>query len=64
MQYEPYYAPCSENHFAVLAEMGRDEESCDAYIKALNTGTSKPQYAHFVSLARLGEELVFKALTG
>jgi TolB-like protein/Tfp pilus assembly protein PilF len=63
MRYEPYYVPCTENHFAVLAEMGRDEESRDAFIKALNISTTKPRYAHFASLARLGEELVFKALT-
>lgn len=63
MRYEPYYVPCTENHFLVLAELGKDEESRDAFIEALNISTTKPQYAHFASLARLGEELVFKAIT-
>jgi TolB-like protein/Tfp pilus assembly protein PilF len=63
MRLEPYYVPCTENHFAVLAEMGKDEESRDAFIKALNISTTHPQYAYFASLARLGEELVFKAVT-
>jgi len=63
MRYEPYYVPCTENHFLVLANLGRDEESRDAFTQALNFSTSKPQYAHFASLARLGEELVFKAIT-
>lgn len=63
MHYEPYYVPCTENHFLVLAEMGRDEESLDAYTAALNLSTTKAEYAHFPSLARLGEELLFKALT-
>ena len=63
MQYEPYYVPCVENHFTVLAAMGKDEESRDAYIKALNTSTTNAIYAHFASLARLGEELAFKTLT-
>jgi TolB-like protein len=63
LRYEPYYVPCTENHFSVLAEMGRDEESRDAYLKALNISTTKSRFAHFASLARLGEELVFKAVT-
>ena len=63
LRYEPYYVPCTESHYSVLAEMGRDEESRDAYLKALNISTTKPQFAYFASLARLGEELVFKAVT-
>ena len=63
MRYEPYYVPCTENHFLVLAALGKDEESRDAYIEALNISTTKPQYAPFASLARLGEEIVFKAIT-
>jgi TolB-like protein/Tfp pilus assembly protein PilF len=63
MQYEPYYVPCTENHFLVLGLMGRDEESLDAYLTALNLSTTKAEYAHFAGLARLGEELLFKALT-
>ena len=63
MRYEPYYIPCTENHFLVPAQLGKDEESRDAFIEALNISTTKPQFAPFASLARLGEEIVFKAIT-
>jgi len=53
----------AENHFLVPAQLGKDEESRDAFIEALNISTTKPQFAPFASLARLGEEIVFKAIT-
>lgn len=61
MKFEPYYVPCVENHFTVLGIMGRDEESVAAYLEALNKSTTKLDFAHYTSLARLGEELAFKS---
>ena len=60
LEYEPYYVPCVENLTALLSVSGRDEESLQAYLAALNNGTTKVQFAPFMSLARLGEELAFK----
>ncbi len=61
--YEPYYVPCVENHYTVLAAMGRDEEALAAYIKALDTSSAKVQFAHLPLLARLDKELAFKSTT-
>jgi TolB-like protein/Tfp pilus assembly protein PilF len=61
MEYEPFYTPCVENNYTVLAAMGRDDEALAAYVEGLNTSTTKVAYAHFPLLARLDEELGFKS---
>jgi TolB-like protein len=63
MSIEPYYAPCVENHFTMLATMGRDEEALEAYRAGLASGSVKPYFAHLPSLARMGEELAFLSAT-
>jgi len=61
VRYEPYYAPCVENQYAVLAALGRDEEALDAFSAALDNSTAKLYYAHLPLLARMNEELAFKS---
>lgn len=61
MEYEPYYTPCVENHYTVLAAMGRDDEALAAYLKGLDKSSVKVAYAHFPLLARLDQELAFKS---
>jgi len=61
MELEPFYTPCVENHYTVLATMGRDDEALAAYREGLNTSTTKVAYAHLPLLARLDEELAFKS---
>ncbi len=58
--FEPDYAPCAENYYAILGSMGRDEEALAAYKSALDRGAAKTVYAPFAVLARLDEELAFK----
>ena len=61
IRYEPYYEPCVENQYAVLAALGRDEEALDAFGAALDNSTAKLFYAHLPLLARMNEELAFKS---
>lgn len=60
---EPYYLPCVENYISTLGDMGRDEESLQAWREALNIGATKIFNADLPVLARLGEELAFKLVT-
>ena len=60
---EPYYIPCVENYISTLGDMGRDEESLQAWREALNIGATKIFNADLPVLARLGEELAFKLVT-
>lgn len=60
---EPYYLPCVENYISTLGDMGRDEESLQAWREALNMSATKVYNADLPVLARMGEELAFKLVT-
>jgi len=63
LRFEPYYQPCVENNFTVLASMGRDDDALEAYIQALDTSSAKVQYAHLPLLVRKNMEVAFKSAT-
>lgn len=63
MEIEPFYAPCVENHYSVLASMGRDEEAMAAYMAGLDKSVLKIEFGFLPLLARLDEELAFKMTT-
>ena len=63
VDYEPLNVPCAENQVFTLASMGRDEESFSHYLKLLDLGIAKLEYAHLPMLARLGKEGLFKSAT-
>ncbi len=52
MDVERYYAACIENHYAMLAGLGRDDEAMSAYRQALADGSVKVYFAHLQLLAR------------
>lgn len=62
-EYEPYYTPCSENLHWFLASTGHDEEALQVLRDALNAGFAKIWFAHMPLLARIDNEIAFKAAT-
>ena len=62
-RYEPYYTPCIENLHWFLAAEGRDEEALSVLKRSMNAGVSKVLYMNLELLARMGNELAFKAAT-
>jgi len=63
MELEPFYVPCVENHYSVLASLGRDEEALAAYTAGLDNSVIKIEFSYLPMLARLDEELAFKSTT-
>ncbi len=63
ISYEPYYEPCLENHMVMIGILKNDQEGLDAYLKLLNLGVMKIEYADTWLLARMDQELAFKSVT-
>ena len=64
LDYEQFYAPCSENMEIVLAELGRDKEAINLYLSSLNRGIRNVSGSHpLAAMARLDMEVLFKTLT-
>jgi TolB-like protein len=63
MEIEPFYVPCAENHYSVLANLGRDEEAMVAYTAGLDKSNVKVEFSYLPLMARMDEELAFKLTT-
>jgi len=63
MEIEPFYVPCAENHYSVLANLGRDEEAMAAYTTGLDQSIIKVEFSYLPLMARMDEELAFKLTT-
>jgi len=60
---EPYYVPCIENQIWFRGDAGDDEGAMAIYLDSLSTGISRLLYMHLGVLARVGNEIAFKAAT-
>lgn len=63
LSYEPYYTPCVDNQYWMLAAMGKDDDAFAAFHEGLNRGILPLGYTHVALLARLNKEVLFKSVT-
>ena len=58
-QFEPFYAPCAENIYDMLASMGRMDEALAQYEHSLSRGLVTPSWTNFGLLAHFDKRIAF-----